>query len=64
MENTVHCFPTFNDGFLLRRASKHVKATANALRTELVKKQMVDKETNAETCTPSKKRQEMIAWQD
>jgi hypothetical protein len=41
-----------------------VKAKANDLRTELVKKRKVDEETNTETWTPSKKRREMNAWQD
>jgi len=39
-------------------------AKANALRMELVKKQIVDEETNAETWTPSKRRHKMNAWQD
>jgi hypothetical protein len=41
-----------------------VKAKANALRTERMKKRKVDEESNAETCTPSKKRRETNAWQD
>jgi hypothetical protein len=41
-----------------------MKAKANALRTELVKKRKVDKETNAETWMPSKKRREMTAWRN
>jgi len=40
------------------------KGKANALRTELVKKGKVDKETNAETWTLSKMRREMNAWRD
>ena len=39
-------------------------AIANALRTELVKKRNIDKETNAETWTPSKKRCKINAWRD
>jgi hypothetical protein len=39
-------------------------ATANALRIELMKKQKVDKETDAETWTPSKKRREMNTCRD
>jgi hypothetical protein len=49
MEDSLCHFHTFNDVFLLWRASKK----ANALRTELMKKQKVDKETNAETWTLS-----------
>jgi hypothetical protein len=41
-----------------------VKAEANALRTELVKKRKVDEETNPDSWTPSKKQREIIAWQD
>jgi len=41
-----------------------VQAKAKALRLELVKKRKVDKETNAETLTPTKKGLEMTAWQD
>jgi len=63
MEDALHRFHTLKDVFLLRRAGKKVKAKANALRTELVKKRKVDNETNAETWTPSKKRREMNAWQ-
>jgi len=64
MEDALHCFHTVKDVFLLGRAGKKVKARANALRTELVKKQKVDKETNAETWTLSKKWCEMNAWRD
>ena len=38
MEYRLHTFHTFKDVFLLGRAGKKVKAKANALRTELVKK--------------------------
>jgi len=38
MEDAVRRFHTFKDVFLLRRAGKKAKATANALRTDLVKK--------------------------
>jgi hypothetical protein len=64
MEGTWHCCHTFQDIFLLGRASKKAKAKANTLKTELVKKQKVDKETNAETSTPSKKRREMNPLRD
>jgi hypothetical protein len=64
MEDALHCFHTFKDVFLLGRAGKKAKAKANALRTELMKKRKVDKETNAESWTPSKKRCEMNAWRD
>jgi len=64
MEDALHRFHTFKDVFLLGRASKKAKAKANALRMELVKKRMVNEETNAETWTQSKKRREMNAWQD
>jgi hypothetical protein len=61
MADALCHFHTFKDVFLLGRAGKKAKAKANALSTELVKKQKVDKETNAETWTPSNKRQEMNA---
>jgi hypothetical protein len=64
MEDALHHFHTFKDVFVLGRASKKVKAEANALRTELVKKRKVNEETNAETWTPSMKRREMNAWRD
>jgi len=64
IEEALHHFHTFKDVFLLGRASKKVKAKANALRMELMNKLKVDKEINAETWTPSKKRREMNAWQD
>jgi hypothetical protein len=47
MEDALHRFRTFNDGFLLGRAGKKGNAKANALRTDLVKKRKVDKETNS-----------------
>jgi len=49
MEDALRRFHTFKDVFLLGRAGKKAKAKANALRTELVKKRMVDETTNAET---------------
>jgi hypothetical protein len=61
MEDALHRFHTFKDVFLLGRDSKKVKAKAYALRTELVKKRKVDKETNAENWMPSTKRREMNA---
>jgi len=64
MEDALHRFHTYKDVFLFGRAGKEGKAKANALRTELVKKRKVDKETNAETWTPSKKRCEMNASRD
>jgi hypothetical protein len=61
----VKChFQTFKDVFLLGRAGKKAKAKAFGLRTELVKKRKVDKETNADTWTQSKKRSEMNACWD
>jgi len=64
MEDALCRFHTLRDVFLLGLAGKKAKATANALRTELMKKRNVDKDTNAGTWTPSKKRQDMIAWRD
>jgi len=49
MEDALYCLHTFKDVFFLRGAGKRAKAKANALTTELVNKQKVDKETNAET---------------
>ena len=57
-------FHTFKDVFLLRQAGKKVKAKGNALRTKLVKKQKVDKETNAKTWMPSMKQCIMNALWD
>jgi len=51
MEHALHRDNTFKDVFLLGRAGKEAKAKADALRTELVKRRKVDKETNAETWT-------------
>jgi hypothetical protein len=64
MQDALHRFHTFKDVFLLGRAGKKAKAKAYALRTELVKKRKVDKKSNAETWTPSKKQREMKAWGD
>jgi len=64
IEDALHRLKTFKDVFLLGRAGKKAKAKAKALRTKLVKKRKVDEETNAETCTPSKKWREMNAWRD
>jgi len=61
MEDALRRFHTLNNVSLLGRAGKTAKAKANALRTELVKKRKVDKETNTETWTPSKMRREMNA---
>jgi hypothetical protein len=55
---------TVKDDFLLGQARKRVKAKGNGMRTKLIKKRNVDKETNAEIWTPSNKRREMNAWQD
>jgi hypothetical protein len=49
MEDSLHRFYTFRDVFLLGRAGTKAKAKYNALRTELIKKRKVDKETDAET---------------
>jgi hypothetical protein len=55
MEDTLYHFHTFKIVFLPGHASKTAKTKANVLRTELMQKGKVDKETNAETWTPSKK---------
>ena len=64
MEDALHHFHTFKDIFLVGRAGKKGKAKANALRSELMKKRKVDKETNAGTLTLSKKWRKMNAWRD
>jgi len=64
MEVALHRFHTFKDVFLLGRAGKRAKAKSNTLRTQLMKKRTVDKETNPETWTASKKRREMNAWRE
>jgi len=46
MEDALRRFNTFKDVFSLGQASTKEKAKANALRTELVKKQEVGEETN------------------
>jgi len=64
IEDALHRFHTFQDVFILGRAGKKAQAKANPLKTELVKKRMVDKERNAEDWTASKKRREMNRWRD
>jgi hypothetical protein len=64
MKDALHCFHTFKEVFLLVRASKKAKDKANALRTELVKNQKVDEETNVDSWTPANMRCEMNAWRD
>jgi hypothetical protein len=64
MEDALCLFHTLKDVFLLGRDGTNVMATANALRTYLVKKRKVDKERNTETGMPSKKQHKMNAWQD
>jgi hypothetical protein len=64
LEDALHRVHPFRDVFLLGRARQMGKATANALRMELVKKRQLDKETTAETWTPSKKWCEMNTWHD
>jgi len=64
MEDALRHFHTVRNVFLIRRAGTKAKAKANVLRTELVKKQKVEKETNAKTWTQFKKRREMDARQD
>jgi hypothetical protein len=62
MQDASHCFHSFKDVFLVRQAGRQAQAKANALRMELVKKQNVDKETNAETWMPSKSQHKINAW--
>jgi len=64
MVDALRRFHTFKDGFILRQAGIMAKAKANALRTELVKKQKLDEETNDENWMPSNKRPEINAWRD
>ena len=64
MEDTIRRFHTFKDVFLLGRADKKTKATANDQRTELKKKQKVDEETDAETWTQSTMQRHMNVWRD
>jgi len=64
LEDPLCRFPTFKDDFLLGQAGKRVNDKVNALRIELVKKRKVDKETNADSWRPYKKRREMNAWRD
>jgi hypothetical protein len=64
MEDALLHFHTFKDVFLCGRAGKQATPKANALRTELVKKQKVDEETTAVTWTPSNKRRDMNNWRE
>jgi len=64
MEDTFHWFHTFKDDFLIGQARTMTKVKASALKSELMKKQKVDKETNAKTWTPCKKRREMNSLRD
>jgi len=57
-------FHSLKDVSLLGRAGTKVKAKANALRMQLMKKQKVDEPTNAGTWTPSTKQREMNGWRD
>ena len=61
MEDALDRFHTIKDVVLLRQAGKEAKAKANALRIELVKKQNLDEETNADSSMPSKQRHKMNA---
>jgi hypothetical protein len=62
IENALRLFHTFKDVFLLGQAGKKAKAKPNPLKTELIKKRKVDKDTNAETWMPSNKQHEMNTW--
>jgi hypothetical protein len=64
MDNTLSHYRTLKMVFLIWRADHKAKTKANAMRTELVKKQQVDNETNAEFWTHSKKRHKMNAWRE
>jgi len=64
VQDPLLCFHTFKEVFFLGRAGKKAKGKANPLGTELVKKRKVDKETYAETWSPSKMRLQMNDWRD
>jgi len=64
MEDATCYYDTFRDVLLLGWAGNNVKADANAMKTEQVKKRLVDTQTNAETWTPSNMRHELTAWWD
>jgi hypothetical protein len=64
MVELSHCFDTFNDVFLLRRAGNWMKAKATVPRMEIVNKRMVGEETHADAWAPSKKQREMNTWWD
>jgi hypothetical protein len=63
-KEALHHFQHFKEVFLLGQVAKKAKAKPNPVRTELMKNGKVNKETNAETWTPSKKRRKMNASQD
>jgi hypothetical protein len=62
MEGAFPHFHTLKDDISHGQVGNKVKAKANALRTEHMKMQKVNKETNAKTWTPSKNRHKMNAW--
>jgi len=64
MEDALHCFHNLRDVFFHVRASENVKAKANALRMELMKRRKVGDKRNAERWTPSRKRCETNPWRD
>jgi len=64
IEDALCHFHTLIDDFLLGRPGRKARAKADAVRTHLVKKRKVVKETTSQTWTPSRKRQEMNAWRD
>jgi hypothetical protein len=64
LEDALRHFHPFKDVFLLGRAGTMAMASANALRTELVKKRKVDNETHGDSWMRSKKRHKMNAWRE
>jgi len=64
MEDELRRFHTFKDVSFLGQAGKKVKAKANALGTELMKRRKVNEERNVEIWMLSKMRREMNAWWD
>jgi len=63
MADAIRCLHTIEDVFFLGRAGEQGKTKANALSTEHLMMRKVEKETNAETRTPSNQRREVNACQ-
>jgi len=64
MEDALCRFHTSTDGSVPGWPRRKMNTKANFLRTELVNKRHIEKESNTETWTPSEMRHEMNSWCD